>query len=230
MPAVYDRCHMPAWLVWCLLAVLLAIGEIVTPGLFFLGPIALAAAASAIAAAVGAGWVIELVVFVVGAVASLGVLRPIARRHLRVPHAIRTGTAALVGAKAAVVERVDANGGRVKIGGEVWSARAFDESQVFEPGSAGRGRRNRGRDGARLRIGGPMVPLIVIVVVVVLVLAVLARTIRIVPQARAGVIERLGRYSRHAFAGARDRRAVRRPPPAADRPARAGRLVRSRSR
>jgi membrane protein implicated in regulation of membrane protease activity len=127
--------YMPAWLVWCLLAVLLAIGEIVTPGLFFLGPIALAAAASAIAAAVGAGWLIELIVFVAGAVASVGVLRPIARRHLRVPHAIRTGTAALVGARATVVARVDANGGQVKIGGEVWSARAADESKVFEPGT-----------------------------------------------------------------------------------------------
>jgi regulator of protease activity HflC (stomatin/prohibitin superfamily) len=41
-----------------------------------------------------------------------------------------------------------------------------------------------------------MVGLIVVVVVAVLVLAVLARTLRIVPQARAGVIERLGRYHR----------------------------------
>jgi len=63
------------------------------------------------------------------------VLRPIARRHLRQPLALRTGTAALVGAKAVVVERVDTAGGRVKIGGEIWSARAFDESQVLEPGT-----------------------------------------------------------------------------------------------
>jgi regulator of protease activity HflC (stomatin/prohibitin superfamily) len=41
-----------------------------------------------------------------------------------------------------------------------------------------------------------MVGLIVVLVVAVFVLAVLARTIRIVPQARAGVIERLGRYQR----------------------------------
>jgi regulator of protease activity HflC (stomatin/prohibitin superfamily) len=41
-----------------------------------------------------------------------------------------------------------------------------------------------------------MVPIIVIIVVLVLVLATVARTIRIVPQARAGVIERFGRYSR----------------------------------
>jgi regulator of protease activity HflC (stomatin/prohibitin superfamily) len=41
-----------------------------------------------------------------------------------------------------------------------------------------------------------MVALIVIAVVAVFVLVVLARTIRIIPQARAGVIERLGRYHR----------------------------------
>ena len=126
---------MPAWLLWCLVAVLLTIGEIFTPGLFFLGPVAVAAVAAAIAAAVGGGWVLELVVFVAGAAASLGLLRPIARRHLHMPIAIRTGAAALVGASAVVVERVDAHGGRVKIGGEIWSARALDGDQVLEPGT-----------------------------------------------------------------------------------------------
>jgi membrane protein implicated in regulation of membrane protease activity len=123
-----------AWLAWALVAVLLAIGEVLTPGLFFLGPIAVAACAAMIAAALGGGWVVELAVFVVGSGASVGLLRPIARRHIRMPLALRTGTAALVGAPAIVVEQVDAHGGRVKIGGEVWSARAFDESQVLEPG------------------------------------------------------------------------------------------------
>ena len=126
---------MAAWLVWALVAVLLAIGEILTPGLFFLGPIALAATAAAIAAALGAGWVIDLAVFVVGSGASVGLLRPIARRHIRMPFSVRTGAAALVGATAVVLEQVDANGGRVKIGGEVWSARTLDESQVLEPGT-----------------------------------------------------------------------------------------------
>ena len=126
---------MPAWLLWCVVAVLLAIGEIFTPGLFFLGPVAVAAVAAAIAAALGGGWVIEIVVFVGGAAASLAVLRPIARRHLHLPIAMRTGAAALVGASAVVVERVDAHGGRVKIGGEIWSARTFDRDQVLEPGT-----------------------------------------------------------------------------------------------
>ena len=126
---------MAAWLVWALVAVLLAIGEILTPGLFFLGPIAVAAPAAAIAAALGGGWVIDLVVFVLGSGASVAVLRPIARRHIRMPLSMRTGAAALVGATAVVLEQVDANGGRVKIGGEVWSARTLDESQVLEPGT-----------------------------------------------------------------------------------------------
>ena len=47
---------------------------------------------------------------------------------------MRTGAAALVGAPAVVVERVDVHGGRVKIGGEIWSARALDGDQVLEPG------------------------------------------------------------------------------------------------
>jgi membrane protein implicated in regulation of membrane protease activity len=122
------------WLIWVLVAVGLAVGEIFTPGLFFLGPVALAAAAAAVAAVAGAGAVVQAIVFVAGALASLAVLRPIARAHLRMPHAIRTGTAALVGAKAVVLQRVDATGGRVKIGGEEWSARSFADGEVFEPG------------------------------------------------------------------------------------------------
>ena len=84
---------------------------------------------------VPAGWIVQLLVFAGGSIASLAILRPIARRHLRLPGMLRTGTAALVGGDALVVERVDATGGRVKIGGEVWSARAFDGAQVLEPGS-----------------------------------------------------------------------------------------------
>jgi membrane protein implicated in regulation of membrane protease activity len=54
---------------------------------------------------------------------------------MRMPAALRTGTAALVGQRALVLERVDADGGQVKIGGEVWSARPYDDSDVFEPGA-----------------------------------------------------------------------------------------------
>ena len=126
---------MPGWLIWALAAVLLAVGEVFTPGLFFLGPVALAAVAAGVAALVGLGLVVQLLVFIAGSVASVLVLRPIARAHLHMPAALRTGTAALEGAKAVVVQRVDADGGRVRIGGEEWSARAYMEGQVLEPGT-----------------------------------------------------------------------------------------------
>jgi membrane protein implicated in regulation of membrane protease activity len=126
---------MPAWLIWALAAVLLAVGEIFTPGMFFLGPVALAAVVAGVVAAVGLGVTVQLIVFIAGAVGSVWILRPIARRHLRMPAAIRTGTAALEGAKAVVTQRVDANGGRVRIGGEEWSARAYMDDQVLEPGT-----------------------------------------------------------------------------------------------
>jgi len=111
----------------------LAVGEIATLG-FFLGPIAVAATLAAIVAVAGAGLAAQWIVFIAASLASLLVLRPIARRHLRTPASLRTGTAALVGGRAIVLERVDADGGQVKIGGEVWSARAYDEDDAFEPG------------------------------------------------------------------------------------------------
>jgi membrane protein implicated in regulation of membrane protease activity len=123
-----------AWLAWSIAAVALVVGEIMTPGLFFLGPIALAAVAGAVASLVGAPLWLQLIVFAGASFASLALLRPIARRHLRMPHAIRTGAAALVGARAVVLQRVDANGGLVRIGGEDWSARAYMPDQVLEPG------------------------------------------------------------------------------------------------
>ena len=126
---------MAAWLAWAIAALLLAVGELLTPGLFFLGPVALAALAAAVAALVGAAVWLQLVVFVAASAASLGVLRPLARAHLRMPAALRTGTAALEGARATVLQRVDQNGGRVRIGGEEWSARSYMADQVFEPGA-----------------------------------------------------------------------------------------------
>jgi membrane protein implicated in regulation of membrane protease activity len=125
---------VPAWLIWAIAAVLLAVGEIFTPGLFFLGPVALAAVAAAVVALFG-GVALQLIVFIAGSVASVWFLRPIARRHVHLPPALRTGTAALEGTKAIVLQRVDVNGGRVRIGGEEWSARAYLEDQVYEPGT-----------------------------------------------------------------------------------------------
>lgn len=124
---------VPAWALWSIAAAAVAIGEVFTPGLFFLGPLAVAAVAAAVVAA-ASGSTGALLAFIVVSVLSIAVLRPLARRHLRMPVLSRTGTAALVGRKALVLEQVDGSGGRVKIGGEEWSARAFLEGEALRAG------------------------------------------------------------------------------------------------
>ncbi len=125
---------MDDWVWWMVAAGALAVGEIFTMG-FFLGPIAIAATLAAVVAALGVGLPVQWIVFIIASLGSLAVLRPIAQRHLRTPPRIRTGTAALVGGPATVVERVDRNGGCVKIGGELWTARSYDDDSAFDPGT-----------------------------------------------------------------------------------------------
>jgi membrane protein implicated in regulation of membrane protease activity len=125
---------MEDWVWWVIAAGGLAVGEIFTMS-FFLGPIAIAAVLAAIVSLAGGGLAASWIVFILASLGTLLVLRPIARRHLRTPPRIRTGTAALVGGPATVVERVDVDGGCVKIGGEIWTARAYGEDDSFEPGA-----------------------------------------------------------------------------------------------
>ena len=126
---------MPAWAVWVIAAVVLAGVELFTPGLFVAGLLVVPALAAALTATLGGGAAFQLIVFIVGSAGSALFLRPLARSHLRMPAQLRTGTAALVGAPATVLQRVDRDGGRVRIGGEEWSARAYMEDQVLEPGT-----------------------------------------------------------------------------------------------
>ena len=85
----------------------------------------------------GVGAPLTVIVFVLASAIVFGALRPVARRHRRLPPAIRTGAAALVGRRAMVLERIanDEGVGCVKIdGGEVWTARSYDEDEVINVG------------------------------------------------------------------------------------------------
>jgi membrane protein implicated in regulation of membrane protease activity len=127
---------MSPWLYWLIAAVILAIGELATTGLF-LAPFAGGAAIASILAAAGAGATIEWAVFLVVSIVLLAALRPIAREHQRSKAKLKTGTAALVGQTAIVVERIanHEDVGCVRLGGEIWTARAYDEDEVIEPGA-----------------------------------------------------------------------------------------------
>ncbi|HVF79092.1 MAG TPA: NfeD family protein [Solirubrobacteraceae bacterium] len=125
---------MDAWMFWILLAVIFAAGEVMTLG-FFLAPFAAGALLGAAADLAGAGAVVSILVFLISSGLFFGLLRPIARRHLRTPAQLRTGAAALVGKTATVTTRIDAGGGAVKLEGEIWTARPYDGDEVYEPGS-----------------------------------------------------------------------------------------------
>jgi len=126
---------MAEWLVWVVLAFAFGVGEMLSGG-FFLAPFALGALLAAAGDEI-AGTPLAVVMFVVTSLATLLVLRPVVRSHLRMPPAIRTGGAALVGKRAIVLERiVNREGvGIVRIDGEVWTARALDDDEVIEPGT-----------------------------------------------------------------------------------------------
>ncbi|HTU95162.1 MAG TPA: NfeD family protein [Solirubrobacteraceae bacterium] len=126
---------MPGWVLWVVLACAFGVGEMLSGG-FFLAPFALGAALAAAGDAV-AGGTAGVIVFLVASVMSLALLRPIVRAHVKMPPAIRTGSAALIGKPAIVLERIaNAEGvGIVKIDGEVWTARSLYDDHEIEPGA-----------------------------------------------------------------------------------------------
>jgi membrane protein implicated in regulation of membrane protease activity len=124
---------MVAWIVWLIVAAVLGVAELVT-FTFALGLIAVGACVAAAVAAAGLGLPFQLLAFVVASVAGLGGVLPVARRHVKQPPLLRTGVGALVGRRARVLEEVTEHGGRVRIGGEEWSARSYDETLVIPVG------------------------------------------------------------------------------------------------
>ncbi|MEV7346684.1 NfeD family protein [Streptomyces sp. NPDC093544] len=121
-----------AWVWWLIAAAGLGIPLVVTAMPEF-GMFAVGAVAGSVTASLGGGVVLQVVVFVVVSVALLAVVRPIAARHRAQQPQLATGIEALKGKQAVVLERVDASaGGRIKLAGEIWSARSLDSGQAYE--------------------------------------------------------------------------------------------------
>ncbi len=124
---------MQAWIVWLIVAAVLGVAELMTTT-FALGIIAVGALVAAAVGALDLALPFQLLAFVAASGAGLGFVLPIARRHVKQPPLLRTGTAALVGQAASVLEEVTWHSGRVRIGGEVWSARSYDETLIIPVG------------------------------------------------------------------------------------------------
>jgi membrane protein implicated in regulation of membrane protease activity len=126
---------MDAWIIWLVAACLLGVGEMHQGG-FYLAPFALGAALAAVVSLLGVGAALSAIVFLLASAIVFGTLRPVARRHRRLPPSIRTGAAALIGRPGIVLERIanDEGVGCVKIDGEVWTARSYSDDEVIDAG------------------------------------------------------------------------------------------------
>jgi membrane protein implicated in regulation of membrane protease activity len=127
---------MDAWIIWLVAACILGVGEMHQGG-FYLAPFAAGALLAAVVGLIGVGFGLSAIVFGVTSALVFAALRPVAHRHRRLPPAIRTGAAALIGRPAIVLERIANHEGVgcVRIdGGEVWTARSFDDNEVIDAG------------------------------------------------------------------------------------------------
>lgn len=128
------------WIIWLVVAIVAAIGEMGMTG-FFLAPFAVAAVVTAVIAAVfPAAVAVQVVAFVALSVLGLAVLRPVVVRAMGWSGATQISGPVpqtyLLNKRATVTRTVDANGGQIRIGdGEFWSARAFDPGDTMLPGT-----------------------------------------------------------------------------------------------
>jgi membrane protein implicated in regulation of membrane protease activity len=122
-----------AALLWLIIGVILVLAEMLS-GAFVLVMLGGAALVAALVASIGVGGLLSGIVFAAVAAGGITLARPALVRHMHLGEHVKTNVDALVGGKAVVVATVDAQSGQVKINGEVWSARSYDETEVLEPG------------------------------------------------------------------------------------------------
>ncbi len=121
--------------IWLIAAAALGVAEMLTTTLA-LGLVAVGALAAALTETVGGPPILQLAVFVAVSLTGIVLIRPLALRRLKRRTTFPTGTAALVGQTGYVLADVSPHAGRIRIGGEEWSARPYDESSVIPAGSA----------------------------------------------------------------------------------------------
>ena len=125
---------MALLVIWVIAAAALGVAEMLTTTLA-LGLIAVGALAAALTEAVGGSPLLQVAVFVAVSLAGIVVIRPLALRRIERRTTFRTGTAALVGQTGYVLADVSPQAGLIRIGGEEWSARPYDEASVIPAGS-----------------------------------------------------------------------------------------------
>jgi membrane protein implicated in regulation of membrane protease activity len=127
------------WMIWLVIALGAAIGELLTTGLF-LASFAVAAVITAVLSLLLLSGTLQVLVFVILSLVGIALFRPVLVSALgwSAHTEMASGPArhTIVNKRAVVTSTVDANGGQIRIGqGEFWSARSFEPSDVIPAGS-----------------------------------------------------------------------------------------------
>jgi membrane protein implicated in regulation of membrane protease activity len=122
------------WQVWAALSIALGVAEVFSLDLVLL-MLAGGALVGVVTALLGAPVALQILAAVVSSAAMLALVRPNVVKRLHSGPELTLGHAALVGKQGIVVEEVSDQGGQVKISGELWSARPYDDTEVIEPGA-----------------------------------------------------------------------------------------------
>jgi membrane protein implicated in regulation of membrane protease activity len=122
------------WAAWLALAIALGVFELFSLDLILL-MLAAGAVVGMVTALIGLEVWMQVLAAVAASVAALGLVRPSVVRRLHAGPTLVLGHDALVGRQGLVIERVSSQGGQIRIGGEVWTARPYDEDLVIEPGA-----------------------------------------------------------------------------------------------
>ena len=121
--------------VFLALAIGLGIAEMFSLDLVLL-MLALGALVGMASALLGAGVAVSAILAAAASVACLAVVRPPLVKRLHTGPELSLGHGKLVGQQAVVTERITGlEAGRIKLSGEIWSAKPYDETLAIEPGA-----------------------------------------------------------------------------------------------
>ena len=121
--------------VWLVAGILLAAAEALSGDLFLIMLAGGALVTAGVSAATDWPVWVDGVIFAVTSITLLLLVRPVLMRRFATPPPTPTNVDALTGKKALVLEQVAEHAGQVKLGGEVWTARPLDTTEVYPPGT-----------------------------------------------------------------------------------------------
>ncbi len=122
------------WQAWLALALVLGGAELLSLDLMLL-MLATGALVGVVTALFGLPLAVQVLAAVATSVAMLALVRPNIVKRFHSGPDLTTGHAALVGRQGVVLDEVTAQGGQIKIAGEVWTARPYDESETIAAGA-----------------------------------------------------------------------------------------------